>query len=139
MTISENLLKAYEATDYIVNGAQSIKLNVNRYSEELHMLHKHHGVSCSAFLSAYNPFSVSTSEELNRSYQEELASDLASLSLDFIDGYGQCSDTSVDWKEASFLVMGLDLENGRKLAVKFKQNAFVWSDSSCIPTLILCV
>jgi Protein of unknown function (DUF3293) len=137
MTISENLIKAYESTDYVVNGTPKCKLQINKYSHELDALHKHHGVSCSAFLTAHNPFSVSTAEEINRTLQDALVSDLTSLSLHFIDGYGQSTDANADWKESSFLVLGLDLENGRKLAVKYRQNAFVWSDKNCIPKLII--
>jgi hypothetical protein len=45
---------------------------------------------------------------------------------------------SDDWPiEASYLVLGIALNEACELGKKYEQNAIVWCDSTCLPRLVL--
>lgn len=138
MTIPIHLLEFYISANYHVSATTPFKIKVNQFSDELKKLHFDHNVSCSAFLTAHNPFSELTSDELNNTYQESLINEIKTLSLKFVKGYGESSVATTDWQEASLLVLGLELDDAQKLAVKYKQNAFIFSHENCIPQLVIC-
>ena len=100
------------------------------------MLFKQNRVESAAFITAWNPYSVSLSDKENQSRNEQLEYELNLRSLKFLDGFGQ--DPLGQWSgEDSFLVLGIELEASKKLGIKFEQNAIVWSDKDAIPQLIL--
>jgi hypothetical protein len=135
--IAPDLVAAYRETGYLVDAADaSFILSVGRPSPELRALLKLHHADCAAFLTACNPCSVRCTDAENDRAQEALLRDLRNQGLPVIGGIGR--DPSGAWPgEPSFLVLGLDQEPARRLAGKYRQNAFVWADSSGISNLIL--
>lgn len=134
--IAEALVQAYVETDYIVQTQPAMTLRVAEQSPQLMQLHKQHRVACSAFMTAFNPYSLACTPEVNLSRQQELMSELKIRSLKYIEGIGQ--HPSNDWPgEPSLLVLGLSLEAAKTLGSRFEQNALVWMGADGIPELVL--
>lgn len=134
--IAESLIQAYVETDYVVHTQPAITLRVNEQSPQMMKLHKQHRVACSAFITAFNPYSQSCTPEVNLSLQQELISELKVRSLKFIEGVGQ--HPSNTWSgEPSLLVLGLSLEAAKILGSRFEQNALVWIGTDGVPELVL--
>jgi hypothetical protein len=136
--IPAELIAAYRATTYRVDApALIIHLNIGQYNKELAALHFQHCVTTSAFITAYNPYSIDTAPEVNRDAHKALIADIESMHLPWLNGAGEDADT--DWlPEESVLVLGISLAQANTLAHKYKQNAFVFIDESAIPALHLC-
>jgi len=134
--LAPHLISAYEVTNFHVKAEPAFTLNVGKVSEELKALFKQNNFSSAAFITAWNPYSKSLSDEENQSRNDQLKNELTIRSLIFIDGFGQ--DPLGQWSgEDSFLVLGIELEASKKLGIQFEQNAIVWSDKDAIPQLIL--
>ena len=134
--IDPDTIQAYLDTEYRVFGDSPFAINVGRRSEELASAHKSHQVECSAYITAWNPFSQIFSLESNQERQETLAQELARRSLRYFEGLGQ--HKSNQWPgEESLLVFGLTLEAAKTLGSKLEQNAIVWSGKDAVPQLIL--
>lgn len=111
-------------------------LRVGQHSASLLAEQRRRQVECSAFITAWNPFSQSLSAAENASRQTELARELARQGLSFLKGVGQ--HPSNDWPgEDSLLVFGLSRDAARALGTRLEQNAIVWSGSDAVPELIL--
>ena len=129
-------IRAFRETEYRVDGDAPLALKVGTVSSALAEMHKAHRVTCSAYITACNPYSKTFEEKANADRQIALAEDLRSRSLVFINGTGQ--HPSNKWPgEASFLVMGLSLEEAKALGSKHEQNGIVWCGSDAVPQLIL--
>jgi hypothetical protein len=134
--IDPDLIQAYLDTEFLVFGDSSFVIHVGQASEELVSEHKSHRVECSAFITAWNPFSQILSQELNLERQEALVEELGRRSLSYVEGLGQ--HKSNQWPgEDSFLVFGLTLEAAKTIGRKLEQNAIVWSGKDAVPQLIL--
>ena len=94
------------------------------------------GVSCGAFLTAYNPQGTQQSDAANDLAHAKLAQDLTDLGLGMIEGSG--SEEGTDWpSERSYFALGLPLEAARKLGTQYRQDAVVWVGANAIPELLL--
>ena len=81
-------------------------------------------------------FSRFLDEQTNQSRHDELRGQRARRGLAFIEGAGEHPSNS--WPaEASFLVLGLSLEDASEIGRQFEQNGVVWSDAKAQPQLIL--
>ena len=135
-SLNKDLISSYEVTNFHVKAEPAFTLNVGRLSSELKALFKQNDANNAAFITAWNPYSKSLSDEENQARNDQLKNELIIRSLKFIDGFGQ--DPLGQWSgEDSFLVLGIDLEASKTLGIQFEQNAIVWSDSDAIPKLIL--
>ena len=134
--IDQDTIQSYLETEYRVYAQPAFKLNVGQASLELLTAHKRENVICSAFLTAWNPFSKSFDETANAIRQNNLVRELTSRGLAFLPGIGQ--HPSNGWPgEESFLVFGLSLDAARVLGTKLEQNGFIWSGADYVPQLIL--
>ena len=135
-TLSTDLISAYEVTNFHVKAQPAFILNIGKVSEELKVLFKQNNVFSAAFITAWNPYSKSLSENENNSRNELLKTELITRSLKFLDGFGQ--DPAGQWAgEDSFLILGIGLEASKKIGNQFEQNAIVWADEDAVPKLIL--
>ena len=136
-TLPSGLIQAYRETHYKATTLD-LELIVDQPNAALDLAHRRHRCDCSAFITACNPYSVELTSDQNEVRQQELAAELRSRSLAFVDGIGQ--HPSNGWAgsgEPSFLVFDLTLEAAKALCAKLEQNGFVWSGADAVPRLIL--
>jgi hypothetical protein len=111
-------------------------LQIGQANAALAALQQIHGVEASTFITAWNPCSQATSDDVNASRQRELAHELKQLGVGFFDGIGQ--HPSNQWPgEPGFLVLGLSLGDATSLGLRHEQNAIVWCGRDAVPQLIL--
>jgi hypothetical protein len=134
--IDPHTVRAYLETAFHVHGEPGFTLRVGESSAELLAAHVRQGVDCSAYLTAWNPFSRPTDDAANAARQAELLDALSRLGLVCLPGLGR--HPSNDWPgEDSVLALGLGLDAAKALGVRFEQNAIVWSGADAVPQLIL--
>ena len=89
-----------------------------------------------AILTASNPRSEIFPSESNVLFNCKLKNDLEKQSLFHCKALGIPKEGS-DWKaEDSFFVADISLNDACKLAKKYNQNAIVYGNTSCLPSLI---
>ncbi len=129
-------IQAYLETHYQVHGFSPTLLKIGEGNATLAAIHRSNGVEASAFVTACNPFSEPLDDAANAERQKILAVELTQRGLTFIEGVGQ--HPSNDWAgEASFLVLGVSVEEAKELGARFGQNAIVWAGSDAVPKLVL--
>lgn len=134
--IPQETLDAYLQTHYHVFGDSPTYLQIGVASATLADIHRQHGVTQSAFITAWNPLSVPLGADENAERQRALARELAQRGLRVIDGVGQHPEHT--WPgEASFLVLGCSLDDAKALGERHGQNAIVWADADAIPQLVI--
>ncbi|MCY1197662.1 hypothetical protein D9M68_58360 [compost metagenome] len=134
--IPQDVIQAYLETHYHVRGNAPATLKVGEANPVLSDLHGVAGVACSAYITACNPFSEEQEPARNAELQQALAETLRQRGLRHIDGIGQ--HPSNGWPgEASYLVLGLGLDDARALGTQLGQNAIVWSGADAVPRLVL--
>jgi len=135
--ISDEKIRAYEATDYrLGHSNDDIILNIGKPSPRLLEVFNDNGVSCAAFLTAYNPQGTQQSDAANDLAHAKLAKDLRDLGVQIIEGSG--SEEGTDWpSERSYFALGLPLETASKIGTDADQDAIVWVGADGIPQLIL--
>ena len=135
-SLPDNLLQAYQETDYHVFIDPPFKLNVGQPSEELKRLHQAHAVACSAYLTAWNPAGQWAGADQNSSKQAALMNSLDKRGKPFLPGLGR--HPSGQWSgEASVLALGVSEEEARELGSIYQQNAVVWCGEDATPRLLL--
>ncbi|WP_429551647.1 DUF3293 domain-containing protein [Paraburkholderia sp. MM5477-R1] len=134
--IPRDTIQAYLETHYHVRGGAPTTLKIGETNATLADLHRAAGVESSAFITACNTFSDEQPPEVNVARQQELARVLAHRGLTYIDGIGE-HPTNGWGGEASFLALGLALDDAIQLGKQHGQNAIVWSDVDAVPQLIL--
>ena len=128
-------IQAYLETHYQVHGFSPTLLKIGEGNATLAAIHRSNGVEASAFVTACNPFSEPLDDAANAERQKILAVELTQRGLTFIEGVGQ--HPSNDWAgEASFLVLGVSVEEAKELGARFGQNAIVWAGSDAVPKLV---
>ena len=134
--IDPHTVRAYTETAYHVHGEPGFTLHLGEASPELLAAHERQGVDCSAYLTAWNPFSRPTDDAANAARQAELLDALSRLGLVCIPGLG--GHPSNAWPgEDSVLALGLGFDAAKALGQRFEQNAIVWSGADAVPQLIL--
>ena len=133
-----NLLRAYAETEYHVLADPPVVLRIGKYNEGLAELHRAHGVMCSAFVTAFNPYSEPLGDADNAMHEAQLMAQLHARGLPYIEGVGQ--HPSGNWPgEDSVLVLGIGRDAAAKLGAEYRQNAIVWCGADAVPELVLLV
>jgi hypothetical protein len=132
--IDPSLVQAYRQTRFKADNG--LILLVGQPNAALVQAQRQQGTDCSAFITACNPFSQPLAADQNAARLADLAKALAQRGLAFVQGIGQ--HPSNTWPgEASYLVLGLALEDAKALGEQFCQNAIVCSAADGVPQLIL--
>lgn len=128
---------AYRNTDFRCGlFSESMVLRVGIHSAELAELYAASGHRSAAFITACNPRSESTSDVENLARHQALGVALTQLDLPIVEGIGV--DPNGHWPgEASYFVLGIDLDAASALGQQFDQNAVVWVGRDAIPQLVL--
>ncbi len=134
--IPNDLIMAYETTDFRVLEPREFTLRVGQHCTELHELYVELGVTCAGYLTAWNPFSKEASELENEYAQRQLLRKLSLEGFPTLNALGR--DPSGDWPgEESVFVPGLSLDRAKLLGSEFSQNAIVWAGPDAVPQLVL--
>ena len=135
--IHPDKIRAYLATDYrLGHAAQDIVLTIGQRSERLAALFAAKGVNCGAFITAYNPRGALQPDAANQLAHARLATQLAQLGHEVIEGSG--SEKGSDWlAEESYFALGLALEDAKVMGTHFDQDAIVCVGADAKPQLIL--
>lgn len=135
--IADSLIASYLATNYQIGaGADTISVQIDRYSQPLQKLLAVTQHSCAAIVSAYNPQSQRINDKENSAQHEQLKNLLQLRAYPFIES--QNVDQMNQWPdEKSFFILGLDLNTARSLGQQFNQNAIVWIADDAIPHLMV--
>jgi len=129
-------VQAYRETEYRVLGSMPAVLRVGARCAGLEALHRAHGSTCSAFVTACNPSGRIVAEDINARRQRALAAEISRRGLAAIPGIGV--HPAGGWPgEPSFLVPGLARQAAGELGRLFEQNALIWSGEDAVPQLLL--
>ena len=138
MTISNELMQAYLSTTFYIDDLSlKFEFQPNVFCPDLQKLHHTHNCQTSALITAFNPYSVAQNHQANDNLQAQLVHDLKQDGFTLVNGYGKGSDGSCDWVEMSVLALNIDDDSAVEYSTKYKQNTFVWVDSSAIPELVI--
>lgn len=134
--IDELTQQAYRETYFKVYGSLPTTLHIAQRNTELAHLYVDKRIQSCAFISSCNPYGQYCDEAANVARQATLAEELEADGQVYIDGMGQ--HPSNDWPgEASFLVLGISLEDAQACGTKHEQNAIVWCGADAVPQLVL--
>jgi hypothetical protein len=124
---TEALEAAYRSTTYFVcEQPEGLSLRIGEHSQALDRLLSTRGVLCAAYITACNPMSRPCSRAYNKAAARKLASVVVRRGWSFVEGEGRGQDTK--WPpEQSLLVLGISRAEAHRLAVAFRQNAFVFA------------
>jgi hypothetical protein len=130
------LLQHYLATRYVVlDEAGPFPLTVGRHSGSLLRLQERHSVTCSAWLTAWNPASERRDDALNEAAQRELEDRVRAQGLGWLPG--RAEDPLGRWPvEPSLWVPGLPADSACALARDFGQNALLLMGEEAVPRLV---
>ena len=136
--IDSALIQAYHDTDYCVHAEPAFTLRVGQHSPEMAALYLLYQTTTTAFITACNPYSAELTANENSRLLKALQRDLEAGSWLYLPGMGMSN--TVGWAgEASFLVLGISLEEAYALGKKHQQNGIIFSHADAIPRLVLCV
>ena len=135
--VAAELIAAYRATHYCVNGATPpFLLHVDVANADLAAFHAAYGVACSAFVTAWNPGSRPTPEDANHAAQQRLRANLVARGFRVVDGLGV--DPTGQWAgEESVLVLGINCATACDIGREYRQHGIVWSGADAVPRLVM--
>ena len=120
----KELIQAYQSTNFNVYEPK-LTIRVGEKNQLLNDLLQQHHCAAWTYVTAWNPFSKTQSDEINQLRNKELKEDLQDYIL--FDGEGVGQDPK--WKpEQSFLVLGISKEKAIALGNKYKQHAIVFGE-----------
>ncbi|MBK6608250.1 MAG: DUF3293 domain-containing protein [Leptospiraceae bacterium] len=135
LKISQELQTVYEQTNYrVILEHKEILLRVGVISEEMNLLLEESEKETYVFVTAANPYSVLKSEEENVRLTQKLEDKIKEKEYFYIKGIGESPDGN--WKEESFCILGIDLEEAKLLSKEFSQNAFLFGKKNTVTELI---
>ena len=135
---SPQLVEAYRATLYKIHDRnESFTLCVGEHSEPLYDLYWRTGKSSALFITAYNPWSQEQEEGQNIAAQQALSADLLGWGAEHMFGGVGEDPTGVWTSEPSWLVLGVSVEDARRLGTEYRQNAVLWAGGDAVPRIVL--
>ena len=135
MTVSPDLIAAYENADYVVLAEPELVLKIGEPSARLDALLQSEHSSTAAFVTAANPRSEKKSAAENAAALAVLDQLIAAAGYPWRAGEGREPDGS--WREPSRLVIGIYRENAEALGRLFGQNAIVFMEKGAAPELLV--
>jgi hypothetical protein len=124
--MASNLILAYLATDYVVfNKGRTISIRVGQRSLLVDALLTRMGARSGAFITAWNPFSMSQSVGTNAQRDRELRRYLTANGFAFLTGEGR--GQFGDWPpEHSVFALAMSHTQAASVGRRFLQNAIVY-------------
>ena len=134
-----NLRSAYLSTTYraFIDDQSHLDIIVEQSNHDLDYLLKSEGLKSYAFITAWNPFSKTVSDDENRAANDALKSELSQYRV--YQGKG-IPKQPTEWEgEQSFLILGINKEESIRLGIKYKQNAIIYGVAGSEPVLLMLV
>lgn len=133
-----DLAEMYRLAVYVVeDGDVRFVIRLGRENHELDAHLAEHSLGSWAFLTAYNPNSTPTPENINLEAQARLAEQLTQAGHRYLRGYG--TSESGDWPpEASFFVEDISLDDAVELGREYCQSAILWGRRGAAAELVWC-
>jgi hypothetical protein len=126
----------YRRTNYVVDDRSvDVTIRLDRDNTALEGLLIKLRANSWAFLTAYNPYSNTVSEDENIARQAELIELLNKQGADFYKARG----IGDDWEEPSLFIVEITREAAIDIGRQFEQNAILWGSIEHCPELIWCV
>jgi hypothetical protein len=135
VTLSPELIQAYEDADYAVLLEPELVLRIGEPSERLDRLMEVVEVPTAAFITACNPGSRPRSEAENWAAAEALEGLIDAAGCPRYRGEGRDPEDRFP-PEPSLLVLGIQRENAEALGRLFGQNAIVFIERGRAPALV---
>ena len=125
---------AYSRAEYVVLSSPPIVFKIDERCTELDQLLDSCHVSLAGFITACNPKGLPQSDDENILAMNQLQSAIDDLRLPYFKGFGM--DPEGTWKEDSYLIMGIELDQACQLGRLFEQNAIVMLARNMVPKLV---
>ena len=131
-TLPPELLAAYEATQFVVNGAHVIRIR-EPLPEALASWLRQHNTTCGAILGAEYPYSQPTSAEENDRRHAMLVDECTQRSIPWLAAMG----VGDDWQERHIMVAGIDRASAEDFRARYEQHAVVIVEVDELPMLVV--
>jgi len=132
--MDQDLRARYQSSEYVIEDDPPIRFEIDETHQGLGLLLLSFGVEEAIWLTAYNPGSQRRDEGENLDDQMRLLSQIEAARLNYFVGHSM--DQHGDWYEPSYLVLGLNREEGVRLGQAFGQVAVIRIDVEGTPRLI---
>ena len=132
--IYQEFLDAYSRAEYVVLSSPPIVFKIGERCTKLDQLLDSCHVSLAGFITACNPKGLPQSDDENILAMNQLQSAIDDLRLPYFKGFGM--DPEGTWKEDSYLIMGVELDQACQLGRLFDQNAIVMLARNMVPKLV---
>lgn len=133
LMLSAELIERFESTDYIVDDDPPLILHIGEQNDSIRALFASFAVETGAFITAWNPGGQLADLDDNFDRQAELLTEIEALRLNYFVGEGV--HPVGDWREDSYLILGISREDADRLGRQFSQAAYVWLSNSGVPEL----
>ena len=138
-TIPQGLIEAYLGSDFLVHAspnAPTFTLRMGETCPVLSALYRATGCTTAAFITAWNPYSVTQPDGVNQSAQSRLVHEVETEGLKWLAGTGFDPKHPASGED-SILVVGLTQQQAIDWGSRFQQNAIVWVGANARPELLL--
>ena len=85
-TIHPGLIRAYREAKYVIEADDQITMRIGQANQHLAKVLKSHNVTTAAFITAFNPYSETLSDQENHKAQSSLNVDIKSRGYSVING-----------------------------------------------------
>ncbi len=132
-----DLEESYTATTYMVEIPGSpLRLRIGHANAALDELLRRHSATEWAFITAWNPESVRTDDDVNERKNAELLERIAQMGYVALSGAG-VGDME-GWAERSFFIIGIPQADALELGRSYRQHAIVAGHYGAPPELLWC-
>ena len=131
-TLSPELQAAYEATQFVVDGAHVIRMR-EPLPEALASWLREHNTACGAVLGAEYPFSQPTSAEENDRRHALLIDECTQRAIPWLPAMG----VGDGWQERHIRVAGINRASAEDCRARYEQHAVVIVEVDELPRLVV--
>lgn len=131
-TLSPELQAAYEATQFVVDGAHVIRMR-DPLPAALATWLRSHNTTVGAILGAEYPFSQPTSAEENDRRHALLMDECTRRTIPWLPAMG----VGDGWQERHIMVAGIDRASAEDFRARYEQHAVVFLEVGELPRLVV--
>ena len=134
-TLSPELRKAFEETQYHVLHQAPFLLQVGQAQAALSALYQQHQTDCSCFITAFNPMGELLEKDENIERHTQLGRALGAAGLAALPAVAQ--HPANGWPaEPGYLVIGMGRDDAQRWAAQWEQLAVLWTSADMVPQLL---